>query len=160
MADTEPIGYDVDGLPLYASEPIDTRWKVLLKRFQRAEGNHAMNQLEGGMIALVYCQDVDLAREGLEMIGALCERQVQRRADPYLLDTESGRQHYRNAVVADLREKGDTYARVSARLGWPDDPADLSERDLGLAIMVVLHPEMLREVELNAEGWWDRFGDQ
>lgn len=139
----EPVGYDAHGLPLYNNDGLDDAWSSVLDKYKRR--GQDMNDLEHGMFAIAYCEDIDLAGEALELIGALREREIQRRANPNLLDTESGVGRYREMVVADLRARPERYAACrEAAPHWPVDPGDLDDENLEWATLIVLMPDLLR----------------
>lgn len=141
----EPRGYDGEGAPCYDDDLLDLRWSTYLADAKVvAHGNH--HDLEVGVMALIYSQDVDLIRKGVEIIGLLAEREIQRMDHPGLLDEESGRAWHHGRVVEDLRAKPQRYAEIADRAGWPDDPAALTDEQLDAATMIVLHPEWIDQI--------------
>lgn len=139
----EPTGYDCEGCALYESDLIDLRWLALLDDVDAA-GRDPLD-FEAGLHALLFTDDVDLIRRGVEMIGLEAERHILRRGHPGLLDEESGRAWWRRMVEADLRGRPE-YEDLRERAGWPADPADLDDDQLGIAKVVVLHPALLEDL--------------
>lgn len=137
----EPTGYDAHGEAQYAPDLLDLRWTEVIDAL-RAAGRNGL-EFEVGLYELLYAEDVDLIRKGVQVIAEIAEREVQRRGYPYLLDTESGIAWNRRMRVADLRANAERYAEVAARAGWPADPAELDEKQLDGAVLVVLMPYLL-----------------
>lgn len=151
----EPTGYDSHGLAQYASDLLDLRWDEVIHAV-RAHGDDGMT-LEVGVMALVYSDDIDLIRKGVQVITELAEREIQRRGYPYLLDEQSGIEWNRKMRVADLRANAERYAEVAARAGWPADPDELDGKQLEGAVLVVLMPDLLHGEpwERHIEEWPD-----
>lgn len=140
----EPRGYDAEGGACYDDDLLDLRWGTLLEDVQQGL------DLEVGVHALIYTDNVDLIRKGVEVIGLLAERHIRRQGHPGLLDEESGRAWHREMRVTDLRAHRERYAELAARAGWPDEPADLDDEQMDQAVIHVLMPHLLDE------GKWER----
>lgn len=137
----EPSAYDAHGGAIYPDDLLDLRWEAL-----QHDVDSDRFDLESGVHSLLFSDDVDLIRRGVEVITLLAERHIMRLAHPGLLDEESGQAWWRRQVVADLRAKRDEYDRVRERLGWPADLDDLDDDQLGTATLIVRHPELIDEI--------------
>jgi len=121
----EPRGYDAEGGACYDDDLLDLRWGTLLEDVQQGL------DLEVGVHALMYTDNVDLIRKGVEIIGLLAERHIRRQGHPGLLDEESGRAWHREMRVTDrpagapgaVRGAG-CEGRMARRAGRPRRRAD------------------------------------
>ena len=141
----EPRSYDGEGCACYDDDLLDLRWHALTDD----AGPNRRLAVDEGVAALLYTDDVDLIRRGVEIIGQLAERHIRRLAHPGLLDEESGRAWHRQMRVDDLRSHP-RYAELAERVGWPADPGDLNDRQMDIAILRVLMPHLLKG------GEWER----
>lgn len=145
----EPTGYDAHGEAQYAPDLLDLCWTEIIDAL-RAAGRNGF-EFEVGLYELLYVENVDLIRKGVQVIVEIAEREIQRRGYPYLLDTESGIAWNRRMRVADLRANAERYAQVAVRAGWPADPDDLTEKQMDQAFLVVCHPHLLEDALQSGE---------
>jgi hypothetical protein len=134
-----PKWYDAHGCACYDDDLLDLRWSAVRDDLGGFE-------LEMGVHSLLYSNDVDLIRKGVEIIGLLAERQIRRLAYPGLLDEESGVEWHRTMRVGELRAHP-RYAVVAAQEGWPADPAELDEDQMDAAVFAVLLPHVIAKLE-------------
>lgn len=139
----EPRDYDAHGNAYYGDDLLDLRWEHLIEHEIREAREDLRLPFEAAINDLLYTDDVDLIRRGVEIIGLLAERHIRRLAHPALLDEESGIARYREMRVAELRAHRERYAELAGRAGWPEDPADLDDKQLDHAILHVLLPHLL-----------------